>query len=121
MINLKSFKSKSGKILSVSRYKNTIVLNSKSQGSFAFDAKTFTEFKGFFLESAQKIWPSFNPKEATSIASDYDSYYDNEFDNEGYLSLSFDGIFAEGPDVKSNRLFKFNKRKAESFVFDFGR
>ena len=88
------------------------------------------EFKGFceYCKSiADESWSNFTPKVADSIGADYNEYYDREFDNEGSLSIGESTLRMEGPyaQPKSNgeivRLYKFNKRKFESFLYDLNK
>lgn len=112
------FETTDGNTLLVKKDKSTIVFIGTYDGIYRFKPSVFLDFKTYFKTLACKIWSSFEPKEATSWASDYDSYYDKEFDNEGDLTLINNGIQVLGPDEDSSRLFRFNKRKAESFVYD---
>lgn len=80
---------------------------------FNYDA----DFIKYFQEACNLIWKNFTPKEANSFASDYDEYYDSDFDQNGYLSiynkhLNFTTLY------NTNRLYKFNKRHAQSFLYD---
>lgn len=88
---------------------------------------TQDEFKGYvaYMEQiANEAWINFSPKEADSMGSDYADYYDREFGNEGSLWVGKYYISLDGPanQPKTNnpivRLYKFNKRKFESFVYD---
>lgn len=69
----------------------------------------------------------FNPKDASSLGDDYFEYHDREFDNEGFLGVNKNKISLEGPytQLKSdgNRvcLYKFNKAKFQTFLFDFAK
>lgn len=92
--------------------------------SYRFTDYMFKKFIDHCNAIAIESWSSFSPKEADSLSSDYDDYYDREFDNNGSLSIRKNEIKIEGPynQPKSNgervRLIKFNKRKFESFVYD---
>lgn len=82
------------------------------------------EFKRLFesLESlACEIWESLVPKEATSAGSDYWEYYDRRLDNNGYLSVSTRNytLHIERPARTNKKLYQFNKRKMESFLYDY--
>lgn len=88
-----------------------------------------TEFKDF-LETLNKIscsaWSNIEPKLATNLSMDYWEYYDRDFDSNGYLSIKNDGIYLEGPAQpktknKYNRLYKFDKKKMASFLYDLER
>ena len=91
--------------------------------TFEFSRKEFNRFKEYLETEANRIWKNLNPRVADSFESDYDEYYDREYDNEG--SLKF--LDREGPTIQlslwppygsTNRLYQFNKRKMESFLFD---
>lgn len=86
---------------------------------FYFSEAEFRRLVKYLEIEAKKIWVNFEPKEANSWASDYDEYYDREYDNNGYLSIenSFT-LYISGPDNTSSKLYQFNKRKLESFIFD---
>lgn len=90
---------------------------------YTFSEDVFTEFVAYMEKIAQESWTSFAAKEADSAGADYDEYYDKEFDNNGSLSIGRLVLRVEGPfqPKTSNpiiRLYKFNKRKFESFIFD---
>jgi len=91
--------------------------------TFEFNRKEFSRFKEYLETEANRIWKNLNPRVADSFESDYDEYYDREYDNEG--SLKF--MDREGPTIQlslwapygsTNRLYQFNKRRMESFLFD---
>ena len=72
-----------------------------------------------YLESISKdIWKDFYPKEADSISSDYEEYYDKKYDNNGYLKILKDGFKIERPYEDCPYMYKFNKRRMESFIYD---
>ncbi|MBC2149524.1 hypothetical protein [Listeria booriae] len=82
------------------------------------------EFKRLFddLESlAYEIWEGLAPREATSAGSDYWEYYDRRLDNNGYLSASTRKctLYIERPARTNKKLYQFNKRKMESFLYDY--
>ncbi|MBL1228176.1 hypothetical protein IW492_02880 [Enterococcus sp. BWB1-3] len=85
---------------------------------FEFDDYQFQELTKYLIEQGNKLWNGFEPKEAKSFSGDYDEYYDREFDNNGYLSFQGLKLTLTGPWAESERLFQFNKRKLESFIFD---
>lgn len=92
---------------------------------FEFSPEVFKSLYDFLMEIAYEIWSSFEPKAIDSFGAEYDDYYDKEFDNNGSLGIGESFIFAGGPyaqppnEKKEARLMKFNKRKLESFMFDF--
>ena len=90
---------------------------------FEFSRKEFDRFKGYLETEAKRIWKNLNPRVADSFESDYDEYYDREHDNEGSLKfLDREGSTIQlslwAPYGSTNRLYQFNKRRMESFLFD---
>lgn len=90
---------------------------------FTFSEEEWKEFKEYMTLMASKAWKAVIPKEASSEASDYWEYYDKPLDNNGYLSIEKMGfgIFITRPSDESNRLYQFNIRKMESFLYDLNR
>lgn len=78
----------------------------------------FDYFKEFIKEAAEDAWGNLKPKEASSMGANYYEYYDKELDNKGYLSIKGKEIHFERPQKDHRRVYKFNKRKMESFLFD---
>ncbi|PAD46690.1 hypothetical protein [Shouchella clausii] len=78
----------------------------------------FDYFREFIKEAAEHAWGNLKPKEASSLGADYYEYYDKELDNNGYLSIKGKEIHFERPQKDHRRVYKFNKRKMESFLFD---
>lgn len=68
--------------------------------------------------AANEAWNNFAPKEADSIGSDYDEYYDRRYDNNGYLQIRSHGIDVSAPYGSTDTLYQFNKAKAQSFLYD---
>ncbi|KGR88849.1 hypothetical protein [Lysinibacillus boronitolerans] len=101
-----------------------VIQLSELRRKYHFSKDDFNEFLAYMEQIANEAWKNFTPKEADSMGADYDSYYDKEFDNEGSLSIGKYYIDLDGPfcQPKTNnpviRLFKFNKRKFESFIYD---
>ncbi|WP_407845535.1 hypothetical protein [Clostridium tetani] len=87
--------------------------------SFTFDLDTFKELFEYFKEVSTKSWSNINPREADSLGADYDEYYDRQLDNNGSLSIRKNMLLIERPALESNKLYQFNKRKMESFLYDF--
>lgn len=92
--------------------------------TYYFDNKTFKELFSYLNEIALESWKSITPREADSLGSDYYEYYDRDYDSNGYLEISSNKISIEGvnhfaDDEPYLRLYKFNKRKFESFIYDF--
>lgn len=91
--------------------------------TYSFSPDVFVEVANYLNSIAQESWKNFTPKVADSFGADYDQYYDREHENEGSLSVSKNSICVEGPyQYKKRRplirLYKFNKRKFESFIYD---
>lgn len=87
-----------------------------------FDRSTFEEINHFLESISKDIWIGFNPREANSISSDYAEYYDKKYDNDGYLSVYEGGIFKiERPSEECPYMYKFNKRRMESFIYDLNK
>lgn len=87
---------------------------------FEFDRAVFETLVTHIETVSYESWwmPSFGPKEAKSAGADYDEYYDREFDNNGYLSLRGLTFRMSRPALDNVRLYKFDKRKMESFLYD---
>lgn len=92
---------------------------------FDFSKEVFKALNEFLNIISKECWSNFTPKEIDSFGAEYDDYYDKEFDSNGSLRIGGNFICAEGPYAqppnkeKITRLIKFNKRKFESFMFDF--
>lgn len=91
---------------------------------YEFNQTGFEELLNYLKEIAVQIWKDFKPKEADSMGADYNEYYDREHDNNGSLYIKCGCIKIYGPHqvVTSDpciRLYQFNKRKLESFIFDY--
>ena len=116
-------------LLVVMKGKNIIfeLNNDKNDGKyrfkFIFDKNEFLRLHEFLASNANRIWKDFTPKEAYSIASDYDEYYDRELDNNGYLSIvkNQPSLLIEKPTIDNNRLYRFTKLKMETFIYDFNK
>lgn len=123
---IKSFTDVNGMELIVQSRKSGIVFGvgaSKEVGHkhrFKFSPEVFQELFTHLEVVSNKAWDKFKPQVATSEASDYDEYYDRPLDNNGYLSFDGDsGLYISRPSTESSRLYKFTKRKMESFIYDF--
>lgn len=88
-----------------------------------FGKEEFERFVRHMNVVALEVWPSFKPKEAFSEASDYDIYYCKETDNNGYLRINKKdfGITVERSTPETQELFKFNKSKMQSFIYDLNK
>jgi len=88
---------------------------------FVFYFKTleeFAEFRDYTKEVATSIWTNLTPRIAESEGADYWEYYDRQLDNNGYINLFKDKICIERPSLECERLYQFNKRRMESFLYD---
>lgn len=52
-----------------------------------FNKDTFKQIIKYLESISKDIWKDFYPKEANSISSDYEEYYDKKYDNNGYLKI----------------------------------
>ena len=91
----------------------------KNRIVFKFDSKDFADLLDYIEIISNKSWTNLKPKEADSFGSDYCEYYDRKLDNNGYLSIKENTLIIERPFLKSNKLYQFNKKKMESFIYDF--
>lgn len=126
MSKIKEFIDENGLKLIVKHRKSAIILevdekqvdNQRYVFNFKFSPDQFIEFYKYMKTIANESWRNIIPREATSISSDYTEYYDNEFDNNGYLGIRENGLQIERPSNSSNKLYQFNKRRIESFLYD---
>lgn len=100
-----------------------IVEPKEMKRTYTFSQEGFEEFSNYMEQIAQESWKNFTPKIADSLGADYEEYYDKEFDTEGSLHVGKHQLQIEGPyQPKTNdliiRMYKFNKRKFESFIYD---
>ncbi|MGJ5606395.1 hypothetical protein KNO54_00330 [Latilactobacillus sakei] len=112
------FVSKDDHTLIVACQSHSITFSGGVDGRFEFDDEVFNRLMWCLTIESRRCWTNFNPKEADSISSDYDSYYDKQFDNEGELNFSRNQIRAIRPYGSKVRIYKFNKRRMESFIYD---
>lgn len=83
-----------------------------------FERNKFEELLKHIETEANKIWKSLTPQIADSPGADYDEYFDRAFGNNGYLTLGVGYLMVDGPYGGENKLYQFNKRKIESFLYD---
>lgn len=112
-----------GKVLVIEKNKKTVIFKAKSNFedygiTFEFDEKTFVSLRDYLRKVSSEIWDSVVPKDAVSSASDYYEYYDKEFDNNGYLTVRDYWLNFERPVLHNVILYKINKRKMETLLFD---
>lgn len=87
-----------------------------------FNENTFKEIRDYLTSISCEIWKDFNPKIANSMSSDYTEYYDKKFDSNGYLSVYEEGVISiERPSKECPYMYKFNKRRMESFMYDLNK
>lgn len=92
---------------------------------YYFTDDTFKELYNYLIAAGNESWKDLNPREIDSFGAEYDEYYDKEFDNNGSLGVGWNCILIQGPYAQPpnkehiTRLIKFNKRKFESFMYDF--
>lgn len=126
-MNHKVFTSTSGLELIVKHRKSAVIFESnkeqtagkKCDFTFEFTSEMFSELLEYIEEVSNKSWANLTPKECDSLGSDYYEYYDRPLDNNGYLTIKKNALFIDRPTVESERLYKFDKRKMQSFIYDF--
>lgn len=84
------------------------------------DKETFDDYYSQLFDLATDVWGYIVPKEATTFGNDYKEYYDKELDNNGEAAIGKQGIyfFPPAPHLKYKRLYRFTKRKMESYLYD---
>ncbi len=112
-----------GYVSHFSKDQTLYIARSELSNKYTFSEDEFNEFVAYMEQIAHEAWANFAPKEADSLGADYADYYDSEFDSEGSLWFGKYFINLDGPSQpKTNnpiaRLYKFNKRKFESFIYD---
>jgi hypothetical protein len=125
-MNSRSFRAISGLELIIKHRKSAVTFEMNPNQSdkyydflFKFTSDSFLELLAYIEEIANKSWDNLNPKEANSLGADYYEYYDREFDNNGYLSINQNALRFERPSLESKKLYQFNKKRMESFIYDF--
>lgn len=122
-INLE-FQAEDGKVLMIRFNRSNVELYSELEGEFEFSKDKFDEIKQSIIDGANNIWKNLNPRVADSFSSDYDEWYDKEVGNEANLVLvpKIRTIKIFPPfGRKTTRLYRFNKRTMESFIFDLNK
>lgn len=99
------------------------IQRSELERSYTFTQEVFEDFVEYMEEIARESWKSFAAKEADSFGADYADYHDKDFDNDGSLDVGKNRLRVDGPSQNKTddpiaRLYKFNKRKFESFIYD---
>ena len=103
--------------------KTPVVSRKELIRKYNFSPDILKELFEYLKATAIESWKEVTPKVADSLGADYNEYYDRELDNNGYLKIGNGMISLEGPVQKKTddpavRLYKFNKRKFESFIYD---
>ena len=124
----KEFIDKYGVNLIIESNKNNIIFKRDSKNvkrdyylNVYFDKEVFEELIKYTESISNKIWNDFTPKEADSISSDYAEYYDRKYDNTGCLSIGENFFRIERPCIECPYMYKFNKRRMESFMYDLNK
>ena len=124
----KEFIDKYGVNLIIESNKNNIIFKTDSKNvkrdyylNVYFDKEVFEELIKYTESISNKIWNDFTPKEADSISSDYAEYYDRKYDNNGCLSIGENFFRIERPCIECPYMYKFNKRRMESFMYDLNK
>ncbi|MBE7896200.1 hypothetical protein G7L40_20140 [Paenibacillus polymyxa] len=94
-------------------------INNKYNVTYNFELKDFVELYNYIKMIANEAWANLSPKGADSLGSDYYEYYDKELDTNGYLHIRENTIFIDRPALNEHKLYQFNKKKMESFIYDF--
>ncbi|MBC1229781.1 hypothetical protein HB816_04850 [Listeria booriae] len=122
----KLFHAKNGLVLKVVHRKSAVEFYLESPNienrhlDFRFTPDVFNKLLDYILTVAHESWSNPSPQDANSPGSDYWEYYDKKLDNNGYLSINFieNTLSLSRPVDENNKLYQFNKRKIESFMFD---
>ena len=124
----KEFIDKYGVNLIIESNKNNIIFKTDSKNvkrycylNVYFNKEVFEELIKYTESISNKIWNDFTPKEADSISSDYAEYYDRKYDNNGCLSIRENFFRIERPCIECPYMYKFNKRRMESFMYDLNK
>ncbi|MGI0534966.1 hypothetical protein KFD70_22005 [Bacillus pfraonensis] len=126
-MNYKVFTSTSGLELIVKHRKSAVIFEANTEQAaekkhdftFEFTSQVFSGLLEYIEEISNKSWSNLISKECDSFGSDYYEYYDRPLDNNGYLRIGKNVLFLERPTTESERLYKFDKRKMQSFIYDF--
>lgn len=124
-MKIREFKDIDGDILVIKARKNAVFfeeskLRTSITHNYEFDEEAWKSLIECLDGLARQSWENFQSKEADSLGADYDSYWDKELDNEGNLTWTGRKLLFDKPDENNVRLYKFNKRKMESFIYDIG-
>lgn len=121
----KIFKDLNSRELLVKSSKNLIVFSRTEINcrriTYQFDPVIFKDLFEYLKDIASKSWKNIELRDVTSFGNDYSEYYDKEFDNNGQLGISLNQLELAGPVSYSPKLFQFNKKKIETFLYDFNK
>lgn len=127
-MNNKSFQAIDGLKLIVTHRRSAVIFeieNPKKENDhlfrFEFTEDVFQELLEHLEYVSSISWDNIDPREADSQGSDFYEYYDRKLDNNGYLTLYENALVIEKPCLESNKLYQFNKRKMESFIYELRR
>ena len=126
---MKEFIDKHGTNLIVKHNKTNIILETDSKNIrnnyvliLHFEDDILKELRSYLEIIARQIWCDFIPKEVDSLRSDYSEYYDRKSDNNAYLNLYINGALRiEKPSKDTSYMYKFNKKRMESFIYDLAK
>jgi hypothetical protein len=125
-MNTKTFISENGLNLIIKSKKSAIIFEvegnkdeKKYKFIFEFKPHVFKYLFEYIESEARMCWSGLELKEAYSFSSDYNEYYDKELDSEGYMYIRDNSLEIERPALESVRLYKFDKKKIQSFLYDF--
>lgn len=84
------------------------------------DQEMFDSYYKQLFVLANSIWKDLELREVTGFGNDYQEYYDKELDNDGSAAIDVNGIYfyPPAPHLKSNRLYRFTKKKIETYLYD---
>lgn len=120
----KAFTDNHGVVLIIKQTKNSVIFElARDEKGHHFDLRftpeEYRELMAYIDTVAHDAWPNLVLRDATSAASDYDEYYDRELDNNGQLTIGkYDNLKISRPMETHKRMYKFTKRKMETFLFD---
>ena len=127
-MKIKEFLDNYNKNLIIEHNKTNIILRTDNKNiesdyylKLYFSEQMFKEITNYLTNISNEIWKDFKPKEADSISSDYDEYYDRKYDNNGNLSIKGSQLLIERPHTDCPYMYKFNKRRMESFIYDLNK
>lgn len=90
----------------------------ESDFTYQFTTDEWIEFIDYLKRAANEAWTTITPKEAYSMGSEYDAYYDRRYGSNGYLSIRNTSLNIQAPNLSKDTLYQFNKAKIQSFLFN---